>query len=305
MPELIAWTAGDSASAVEFTQDVMEEIRLRAIAGYKVLPRVGVGVGGLLLGERSESGVRITASSELPCSHRFGPGFVLDPHEKSDVRDRVLAAQPLEAVGWYFSRVRGEVDLTEDDRALARDLFGGRNPVTLIMKPAPDSPVQAAVYLPGRAGELERGSIRELESEAEGPGSSRALAVVDRPVRHVGLPVEHVPEPEVSGAPVAEPAVPPPIGEAAGEPEPAAQREPQVRKPQPIRAMPSFLPVAEEGFAASGRAPGEGNSRAWTRIITVAAALLVGLAAFGVQAIWLAEDPPNQVIQRAPAATGR
>ena len=78
----------------------MEEIRLRSIAGYKVLPKVGAGVGGLLLGDRDGAGVRVLSSVDMPCSHRFGPGFVLTPHEKSQVREMVRELDP---VGWYFS----------------------------------------------------------------------------------------------------------------------------------------------------------------------------------------------------------
>ena len=57
--------------------------------------------------------------------------------------------------------------------------------------------------------------------------------------------------------------------------------------------------MEQEDFAAYGRLPGDRKPKRWTRILTVAAALIVGMIAFTVQEIWLAEAPVVQIEQPA------
>lgn len=190
IPQLIQWTGADSLLRVECAPEVMEEIRLRVLAGYKSLPKTGAGVGGLLLGERAGSVVRVLGSVTLPCAYTFGPGFALTPHEKSEGRELVREQAPLEAVGWYFSRTRGDLSLLDADAALGRDLFPQFTPLTLVMKPAPDAPVKAALYAPGAAGELIRTAERELSLAPPPQAPQLALVLAPKPVR---LPLETLP----------------------------------------------------------------------------------------------------------------
>jgi len=60
----------------------MEKIRLQARDGLMALPRVGMGVGGLLLGTRQDGVVRLVDAIEIPCSHTLGPAFNLTDEEK-------------------------------------------------------------------------------------------------------------------------------------------------------------------------------------------------------------------------------
>ena len=51
--------------AVEYDSDEFERIRRRAVDGLLSLPRVGMGIGGLLLGTRDSGVIRILASAQL------------------------------------------------------------------------------------------------------------------------------------------------------------------------------------------------------------------------------------------------
>ena len=108
MIELAAWQDAELPFTVEYASPAFERIRQRAAEGLIALPRVGMGVGGLLLGERTPAGIRIAGTVELPCSHTLGPTFQLTSDEIRQSLELVKSAgaqRPV--VGIYRTRTRG------------------------------------------------------------------------------------------------------------------------------------------------------------------------------------------------------
>lgn len=130
----------------------MEQIRRRARAGLMAAPRIGMGVGGLLIGVREESRVRLFDSIELPCSHSAGPSFNLTPQEKRESAEMIAGAGGLSAsgkvgvVGWYCSKTRGDAVLNEADRSVYDELFPGAGPLALVLRPSILEPMQAVFF---------------------------------------------------------------------------------------------------------------------------------------------------------------
>ena len=255
MPDLILLTAAGSLLRVESSPEVMDEIRSRALAGYRALRKTGVGVGGLLLGERDGAGVRVLESVELECSHAFGPGFVLTPQEKAQGRELVNNAGAMAVVGWYFSRTRGEAEMTDQERALYGDLFPAQthkqNQVTLILMPAPDAPAGSELFIAGAQGLM----VKAVERD---PG-----VVTAAPAVVISLP----PEP-----PVCVPLIP--------LPEPLLPEQPP---------LPAFLRSAE---LEDGERLESGKLTRWTRIVIAIVLMVVGLAVFEAQSLWVNEAVP-------------
>src|ERR1700748_2873225 len=109
----------------------MEKIRQRPCDGLLALPRVGMGVGGLLIGEswvseeRVSEGkegegqclsVRLKGSIDLPCLHAAGPAFRLTAQEIQESKELMTRSRGV--IGWYCSKTRGPATLGDAEIAL-------------------------------------------------------------------------------------------------------------------------------------------------------------------------------------------
>src|ERR1700693_5678641 len=118
MPLLTAWEDPGCPIPVSYSREAMEQIRRLAVDGLLELPRIGVGVGGLLLGTRKNGRTTILDSMTIPCSHAEGPPFRLTPEETRQAVEMARSTGPFTLVGWYCSKTRGVPALTEGDLTL-------------------------------------------------------------------------------------------------------------------------------------------------------------------------------------------
>ena len=103
MPEIAHLTDPQSPFRIEYSRPVMERIRGQACDGLLALPRIGMGVGGLLLGVRQDGLVQLLDSIEIHCSHASGPGFLLTADEKERARELIAGAGVPGVIGLYCS----------------------------------------------------------------------------------------------------------------------------------------------------------------------------------------------------------
>src|SRR5271156_1777381 len=107
MHETVYLSDPHSPLRVEYSRSAMEQIRKRARDGLMAAPRIGMGVGGLLLGVREDARFRLLDSIDLPCSHSAGPSFNLTPDERRESREMVAEAGAIGVsgkvgvIGWY------------------------------------------------------------------------------------------------------------------------------------------------------------------------------------------------------------
>ena len=153
----------DCLFRVECSPGVIDQIGRRAADGLAALPRVGIGVGGLLLGESSgEKSLKLVDTVEIPCSHAAGPSFSLTAEEKKRVRELIANSDSLRVLGWYCSKTRGTGLPTGADLAFFHELFPEPGQIFLIVRPSFAGPTRACLYYRDGTGEVIGGQERDF-----------------------------------------------------------------------------------------------------------------------------------------------
>jgi hypothetical protein len=141
----------------------MEQIRKRARDGLMAVPRVAVGVGGILLGEREKGFIRLLGSIQIPCAHASGPSFNLTAEEKRQSRDTIArtgvpggTGKP-GVIGWYCSKARGSATLNEFDLSFYAELFRDSWQIALVLRPYAVEPMHAAFFFRDKNGRVVKG----------------------------------------------------------------------------------------------------------------------------------------------------
>jgi hypothetical protein len=197
----------------------MEEIRARAREGLMAAPRVGMGIGGLLLGVRQAAAedagrTRIVDSIEIPCCHSGGPSFKLTAEEMRQTRammaeaGEITATSRIAVVGWYCSKTRGDAVLNEFDRQFHDELFPDPWKIALVLRPSAAEPMRAVFYFRDETGMIIRGIECDVDEWAQpAPEDAPAIKLVETPSRAAKV-IEMSPPARVMEIPVE---TPPPV----------------------------------------------------------------------------------------------
>jgi len=188
-PEFGVWEAPGHSVRIEYSEAVMQQIRMEAVEGFHRVPHGGVETGGILFGTHQGDLVRILAYRPIACEYAMGPSFTLSEKDRaalaealrSSSEDAELAA--LEPAGWYHSHTRSEIFLSELDLEFFQRYFPQAWQVALVVRPASFTPDQST----------------EVEVRFEGVGDETRVSIEHRawdtiPQKHAarhGFP-EHV-----------------------------------------------------------------------------------------------------------------
>src|SRR5262249_12323685 len=134
-PDLVPLSDPAGALRIEYSGSAVERIRLRAREGLMAAPRVGMGVGGVLLGEREGDVIRVLDAGDIPCAHSAGPSFQLTQEEKDATKKLIVGEAALRVIGFYCSKTRGEPVMSEADLDFYRTVFGGPDLIALVVRP--------------------------------------------------------------------------------------------------------------------------------------------------------------------------
>jgi hypothetical protein len=282
----------------------MEKIRQRACDGLLALPRVGMGVGGLLIGEsvvsEGEEGegqclsIRLRGSIDIPCSHAAGPAFRLTAEEIQQSRE-LMARSPRSIVGWYCSKTRGAAALGEAELALHRELFPEPGRIALIIRPSTVEPTQAAFFFADQNGKVVKGIEADLDEWVAEDDSEKEASQFDLPplVREP----QAAPAVEREPAPAATPEVRLPVPAVTSQPRPPVPA--RTSEPHPPAPAPHRKPLTAPSFGYSDTPPGQ---RRRFRMIAVIAVLVTGVLAFLTQDFWLPRPPLRLAVSDANGA---
>src|SRR5438067_12356836 len=86
-PVFESWSVPEIPLTIEYSLDVLQEIRAAATNGIRQLSRGGLEVGGVLFGERGEDSIRISKWRPIDCEHARGPAFLLSQNDRMALRE--------------------------------------------------------------------------------------------------------------------------------------------------------------------------------------------------------------------------
>lgn len=248
-------------------EPVVRDLRRLAIEGFLALPRRGIEVGGILLGEANSKGMRIEAFEEIPCEHRYGPSYALSDNDRAQMVELLESRQANQppVAGFFRSFASREPVIEEADETFVRVHFPKGYLAFLMLQPTSAEDCVASLRL-FRDGQL----LPETEEAATDFGTPWA-------------PPEEPPVPEAlvaSPSPVMD--IPEAISEAKNQYElPPSFRSREKEFAPAWEGMPQAARQMEPAWRAE--APIQ-RSRAWIpAVILVAIACTAGGYALGLR----------------------
>lgn len=209
------WDAVDGTERATISPELVEELRAAAIRGFVAIPKRGLEIGGLLLGEFRPNGgpgdfepdvfkpdvFEIAAAEDVPCEHRFGPSYTLDEHDRANLVEllaRYEGAGHPHVVGFYRSYTGRDAKWDDADEELLRTFFSRhRSFVCVMLRPLSVEKCTADVRFWRGDGIVNEPAVPLLEAVQE-------TAVQERAVRETMLPasatVRAEPPPETADA---------------------------------------------------------------------------------------------------------
>jgi proteasome lid subunit RPN8/RPN11 len=150
--DLSAWTAEGHSIKIEYSNGVLEEIRVEAVKGITLLRHGGVEVGGVLFGSHAGDRIRIDGFRALRSEYAYGPNFILSRNDEVALENLLQEAKAdpsldgMEPIGWYHSHTRTGVFLSEKDIAVYNRYFPEPGQIVLILHPAQLGPTEAGFF---------------------------------------------------------------------------------------------------------------------------------------------------------------
>jgi proteasome lid subunit RPN8/RPN11 len=299
------WGVPECAFEIEYSNRVLDDIRLAVTDAFFSLPKGGAEIGGVLLGKWEDGRVRVLDYAPLECEHALGPSFTLSENDHARLAELAAAERSPEgmrAVGWYHSHTRSEIFLSEADLAIHKRYFAEPWQVALVLKPHTFRPMRCGFFFreDGEAIHAEA-SYQEFELTplpviaTPRDRARRQSAVPPPPALPEPEPVRTEPAPWESEPP--KPAVPVPV--EAPKPEPPPPPAPPEPSEPPVPPEPEQLDLPYDRPLAEKVAPeAEPLDRPWPgrRYVFSAALLLVAATAcFETRYLWM---PAFQAIVR-------
>ncbi|MCC6586854.1 MAG: hypothetical protein IT168_09200 [Bryobacterales bacterium] len=253
--ELGAWVTGEHPLTVEYSKEALVRIRAAVVDAFMALPHGGLEIGGILLGVRGTSGIRVVDFKRIECEHALSPKFVLSANDEAKLAAQLgeltSGGTELEAVGWFVSHSRTDLELRPRDVELHERYFPGQHQVILVLKPYKWDPTRAAFFMREPDGTMRTDAPHgEFTIEAPAPPAPRET-VAGAPV-HATEPLK--PEAELAGAIVPEAPAGHSMVPVQGSIDPAeAEADPAMAlqsRPQPKRRM-SIVMAAVAAVAAA------------------------------------------------------
>jgi hypothetical protein len=303
MNETVYLSDVHSPLRIEYSRAAMEEIRQRARQGLMAAPRVGMGVGGLLLGVRENGRIRLLDSVEIPCSHSGGPSFNLTEEEKREGHAMIAevgaasASGRVDVIGWYCSKTRGYATLNESDLSLYAELFPDSWHIALVVRPSAADPMRAAFFFRDENGGVVKGVECDVDEWWSSPGSETAAEVPEpspstlietEPVETAEVLPKELPKVVESHEPV-EPPPPVPIAKPAGT---MLSDIVEIASPDaipadevPVRPRPPAAGLFGYANLVPKRKPKKRRTALWA--VAAAAAIAIAAGAYETRNVWM------------------
>lgn len=173
------WSSPECPFVIQYSRQVMADIRSVSLSGRFATPRGGMEIGGILLGKRERGRIIVTAQKPLDCEHGFGPLFRLSDNDRLRMANLLSRSGTggLTVLGWYRSVARGSISLSDADVELYGRYFPERWSVALLVKPSIYS-TSAGFFFREQDGSIRAdSSYREWQLDDEAPSAELELRV--------------------------------------------------------------------------------------------------------------------------------
>lgn len=230
MSSSVQWPDRTLPVSISCAAGLLTSLEILAMDGLLAMPRIGLGVGGLLLGRRENGRIEVLRSVEIPCSHALGPSFMLTGAEMKALVPLPESEDegPVQVVGWYCSKTQRNLGLTEHDHRLFDSFCPESWQALLLIHPEKGHPTKAAFgfrqerdFTPGEWLDL---AWQELSGFQKSPKPAAPVAPPPPP------PPPPIEEPPV--VPVAMPTIGTLFGSPGPESEAPPSKAPKKQKPQ-------------------------------------------------------------------------
>jgi proteasome lid subunit RPN8/RPN11 len=157
-PEFGVWEVPGHSVRIEYSDAVMQQIRMEAVEGFHRVPHGGVETGGILFGTHQGDLVRILAWRPIACEYATGPSFTLSQKDQAALAEALGSSSAdaelagLEPAGWYHSHTRSEIFLSDLDLEFFQRYFPRAWQVALVVRPASFAPTRAGFFFRETAG---------------------------------------------------------------------------------------------------------------------------------------------------------
>lgn len=158
-PAFGSWSVPEIPLTIEYSLDVLEEIRAAATVGIRQLSRGGLEVGGVLFGSRGANSIRISSWSPIRCEHAHGPAFLLSQNDHMALARLLQKAQPDDQngrhpLGWFVSHTKSGLTMLEADLEIFEHYFQWSWQTTLVLNPSRQGSAEAGFFVRDANGKL-------------------------------------------------------------------------------------------------------------------------------------------------------
>src|SRR4051812_18485854 len=114
VPGYFVWQAPGESVVIHLSVDLVDRMSADIMRGFGLVPKRGAEVGGILIGTRNSSTIRVDNFETVPCTYARGPSFLLTEPERAAFDD-VCRRRSGEIVGYYRSHTRDGLALQPED----------------------------------------------------------------------------------------------------------------------------------------------------------------------------------------------
>ena len=159
--EPYSWADARYSFSIECPADMMDRMRNLAMSALFAMPRGGLEIGGVLFGSFGGGRVLLRTFRELECEHAAGPSFILSDADQAKLAGLLASAgndpelTGLAAVGWFRSRTRSAISMSQADIEVFDTYFPDPRQVFLVLRPEVTRPTRAAYFFREADGSIE------------------------------------------------------------------------------------------------------------------------------------------------------
>jgi JAB1/Mov34/MPN/PAD-1 ubiquitin protease len=201
------WSAPEVAFRIEYSPEIMDEVRAYACDTLSRLSHGGREVGGVMYGLQRAGVIRVVTWRPIKSEYANGDILKLSNNDRLTLAVQFEAARgnaelkDLRPVGWFVTHYNGTVAMTEADLETYSGFFPESSQVTLVIHPTGGGRAEAGFFVRETDGSVKSdASYKQFVLE---PMIAAPAVTTIAPPEPVPVPVAPPPEPNPPAAPLA------------------------------------------------------------------------------------------------------